>query len=141
MFETGLIVATSLAVGFLLANLALPYLNTWLQEDLCFDAPLLMSVAGFMVALGVVLTFLAGFYPGLMQARFNPVISMKGGAAELPKAGGFPVRRVFGHDAIRYFSNTYHRRGGRHGPNALRTGRGLGLSARRDFDARSAGHR
>lgn len=94
MFETGLIVAVSLAVGFLLANLALPYLNTWLQEDLRFDAPLLMSVAGFMVALGAVLTFLAGFYPGLMQARFNPVISMKGGAVELPKAGGFPVRRV-----------------------------------------------
>ena len=93
MAETGLIVAASMAVGFALARLALPYLNAWLDQNLQFDAPLLNALAGFAMLLGMALTFLAGFYPGLMQARFNPVISMKG-ATELPQAGGFSLRRV-----------------------------------------------
>ncbi len=93
MSETGLIVMASLAVGLLLAWLSLPYLNAWLDETLHFDSPALIALAGFMVILGLLLTFLAGFYPGLMQARFNPVTSMKG-AGELPRAGGFPMRRV-----------------------------------------------
>jgi len=93
MAETGLIVMTSLIVGFALARFALPYLNTWLQEDLIFDTPLLLSLLGFTAVLGVGLTFLAGFYPGWMQARFNPVISMKG-ATEVPRTGSFPMRRV-----------------------------------------------
>jgi len=93
MAETGLIVAASLAIGFLMAWLALPYLNAWLDESLQFDSTLLTAVAGFAAALGAVLTFLAGAYPGLMQARFSPVASMKS-ATELPRTGSFPLRRV-----------------------------------------------
>ncbi len=93
MSETGLIVLASLALGFLLAWLALPYLNAWLDETLHFDSPTLTALTGFTLILGVLLTFIAGFYPGLMQARFNPVVSMKG-ASELPRAGGFSMRRL-----------------------------------------------
>ena len=93
MFETGLIVAASLLVGLLLARLALPYLNNWLDVQLQFDAPLLTALAVFLATLGIALTFLAGFYPGLMQSGFNPVFAMRGGA-ELPRGGGFPLRRV-----------------------------------------------
>lgn len=93
MFETGLIVTTSLLIGYLIARLCLPYLNTWMEEDLRFDAALHTALAGFMVVLGLALTFLAGFYPGWMQARFNPVVSMRG-ASETPNAGGFSLRRV-----------------------------------------------
>ncbi len=93
MSETGLIVFASLLVGFLLAMLALPHLNTWLKMDLQFDRALLTALATFIGILGVLLTFLAGFYPGLMQARFNPVMSMKG-ASEVPQRGGFPLRKV-----------------------------------------------
>ena len=93
MFETGLIVTTSLAVGFLLARLALPYLNNWLDEDLRFDPALLAPLSVFLVVLGLALTFLAGFYPGWMQARFNPVVSLKA-TADVPNAGGFSLRRI-----------------------------------------------
>lgn len=93
MAETGLIVAVSLVIGFLMARLALPYLNTWLSEDLQFDPDLLVAVLGFTTVLGIALTFMAGAYPGLMQARFNPVISMKG-VSEMPRTGGFSLRRV-----------------------------------------------
>jgi len=93
MSETGLIVLASLAVGCLLAWFALPYLNAWLEETLHFNTPTLIAVAGFTVLMGIVLTFFAGFYPGMMQARFNPVISLKG-SNEIPRAGSFPIRRV-----------------------------------------------
>lgn len=93
MFETGLIVAASLLVGLLLARLALPYLNNWLEENLHFDAPLMMILAAFLAVLGILLTFLAGFYPGLMQSGFNPVTSLKA-ATDLPGAGGFSLRRI-----------------------------------------------
>lgn len=93
MFETGLIVTASLVTGFLLARLALPYLNNWLDQNLRFDASLLTALAAFLVILGIFLTFMAGFYPGLMQSGFNPVISLKA-AADLPNTGGFSLRRV-----------------------------------------------
>ncbi|MCC6460998.1 MAG: ABC transporter permease [Saprospiraceae bacterium] len=94
MAETGLIVGASLLAGLALAWVALPYLNAWLDTRLQPDAPMLAALAVFSLLLGAVLTFLAGFYPGLMQARFNPVLSMKG-ATEVPRgAGGFPLRRV-----------------------------------------------
>ena len=93
MFETGLIVAASLLVGFLLARLALPYLNNWLDVNLQFDTALLTAIAVFLVALGIVLTFLAGFYPGLMQSGFNPVTSLKA-ATDVPNTSGFSLRRV-----------------------------------------------
>lgn len=93
MFETGLIVMASLLVGFLLAQGGMPYLNKWLKNEIVFDAALMSSLLGFMAVLGVSLTFLAGFYPGFMQSRFNPVLSMKG-ASEIPVKGGFSLRRV-----------------------------------------------
>lgn len=93
MFETSLIVGTSLLVGALLARLALPHLNEWLDVQLAFDAPLVQALAGFLALLAVALTFLAGFYPGLMQSGFSPVVSLKA-AAELPNAGGFSLRRL-----------------------------------------------
>ena len=93
MSETGLIVAASLVFGSGLAWLALPYLNTWLNEALYFDRSLLIALTGFMLVLGAVLTFLAGFYPGWTQARFNPVFAMKG-SSEVPRSGKFPLRKV-----------------------------------------------
>lgn len=93
MFETGLIVLGALLVGFLLARLALPYLNTWTDQNLRFDPSNMLPLAGFTLVLGVLLTFLAGFYPGLMQARFNPVASMKG-SAETSQTGGISLRKL-----------------------------------------------
>ncbi len=93
MFETSLIVTAALLVGLLLARLSLPFLNEWLDENLRFDAPVVAALGAFLLLLGVALTFLAGFYPGLMQSRFNPVVAMKSGS-EVASRGGFLLRRV-----------------------------------------------
>ena len=91
--ETGLIVGVSILVGILMAVLVQPYLNTWLKQDIIFDNRLYLLLGGFTLVLAILLTFLAGFYPGLMQARFNPIISMKG-MGEMPKSGTYSLRRI-----------------------------------------------
>lgn len=91
--ETGLIVGVSILVGILMAVLVQPYLNTWLKQDIVFDNRLYLLLGGFTLILAILLTFLAGFYPGLMQARFNPIISMKG-MGEMPKSGTYSLRRI-----------------------------------------------
>ena len=91
--ETGLIVGISILAGILMAVLVQPYLNTWLKQDIVFDNRLYLLLGGFTLVLAVLLTFLAGFYPGLMQARFNPIISMKG-MGEMPKSGTYSLRRI-----------------------------------------------
>lgn len=91
--ETGLIVGISILVGILMAVLVQPYLNTWLKQDIVFDNRLYFLLGAFTLVLAILLTFLAGFYPGLMQARFNPIISMKG-MGEMPKSGTYSLRRI-----------------------------------------------
>ncbi len=93
MGETGLIVVAALISGLGLAWVALPYLNTLLKVELVFDGALMVVLAVFMLLLGVLLTFLAGFYPGLMQSRFNPVKSLRS-QFELPAKGQFSLRKT-----------------------------------------------
>ncbi len=94
MTETGLIVGAALLAGLSLARLALPYLNTWLKTELTFEGDALGVLLIFVLLLGAVLSFLAGFYPGWMQARFNPVLSMRNATGERPGKGSFSMRRV-----------------------------------------------
>lgn len=89
--ETGLIVLGAMLVGWLLAKAGLPYLNQWLKITLSLGSGG-VAMAGFMAVLTVLLTFLAGFYPGWVQARIHPVYSMKG-ATDASGKGGFQVRR------------------------------------------------
>lgn len=91
--ETGLIVGVSILAGIFMAVLVQPYLNTWLKQDIVFDRNLYLLLGGFTLVLAILLTFLAGFYPGIMQARFNPIISMKG-MGEMPKSGSYSLRRI-----------------------------------------------
>jgi len=93
MSETGLIVSAALMVGFVLALMGLPYMNTWLKEEIVFDGSVSSALLSFSLILGVSLTFLAGFYPGWTQARYNVVTAMKGNS-EVPRSGKFPMRKV-----------------------------------------------
>jgi putative ABC transport system permease protein len=91
MGETGAIVVMAAAVGLVLARLALPSYNEWTESTLALhiDATLL----GFILLLAAVVIFLAGAYPGLVQARFDAAQSLKGELGG-KQAGGFSLRRV-----------------------------------------------
>ncbi len=92
MSETGIIVGMAMILGFGMANLGLPFLNEWLSEDLSFGNGLWLNLLLFSTALGIGLTFLAGFYPGWIQSRFNPVLAMKGATNEVQN--GFSLRKI-----------------------------------------------
>ncbi|HAD14736.1 MAG TPA: hypothetical protein DCF33_20100 [Saprospirales bacterium] len=93
MAETGLVVSAALILGFGMAWMALPQLNTWLEEDLKMEGALLANLLVFAGAMGLLLTFLAGAYPAFMQSRFNPVTAIKG-SLENASRGGISLRKI-----------------------------------------------
>lgn len=93
MAETGVIVVFSALLGLCLAFVALPYLNNWVEQQLRIDLMGDWKLYGFMALLSVVIVFLAGAYPGLVQSRFQAVQSLKG-EVERKKVGGFTLRRA-----------------------------------------------
>lgn len=93
MFETSLIVVAAVVIGIVTAWFFLPYLNTWMKESIHFDGPGSLPLIGFIAALSIAVIFLAGAYPGLVQARFQPVDSLKG-VTDQQHAGGFSLRRI-----------------------------------------------
>lgn len=93
MFETSLIVAAAVVLGVAMARIFLPYLNTWMEESIRFSGPGRPVLLGFIAIISVAIVFLAGAYPGLVQARFQPIVSLRG-QADHQRAGGFSLRRV-----------------------------------------------
>ena len=93
MFETSLIVVAAVLLGVAMAWIFLPYLNTWMEESIRFSGPGSPMLLGFIAIISVAIVFLAGAYPGLVQARFQPIVSLRG-QADQQRAGGFSLRRV-----------------------------------------------
>jgi putative ABC transport system permease protein len=91
--ETTLITVFALLLAYGLTLLALPSLNQLLKSKMelhLFDS---WQLPTFILALTGIVIFLAGSYPGLVLARFQPVLALK---SKLSQAhiGGFSLRRV-----------------------------------------------
>ena len=93
MAETSLIVLMATVLSLGLARLGTPFLNdlTGLNLALNFSRDALLY--GFLALLMLVVVFLAGAYPGVVQSGFRPVESLKG-ALDSRQVGGFSLRRV-----------------------------------------------
>ncbi|MBD2751604.1 ABC transporter permease [Spirosoma validum] len=98
MTETALITFVAVVLSLLLAQIALPFLNqalSMLHADLSildvFKPDALLWFGGLVA--GVIL--LAGFYPSLVMARFNPVAALRAGYGQLTakQVGNVSVRR------------------------------------------------
>lgn len=91
--ETALITlfAILLALGF--AAVTLPFVNDLFHTSITLhvltNPPLLI----FLVVIGLLVTFLSGSYPGLILARFQPVLALKSRLSQ-KHIGGFSLRRV-----------------------------------------------
>jgi predicted permease len=90
--ETAVIVVMSSLVAFCIAYALLPYVNTLFNTRITLD-PLHPTVVLFMATLTVVVTFLAGSYPGLVLSGFKPVLALKGKLSSRA-TGSFNLRRV-----------------------------------------------
>jgi len=91
--ETALITffALLLACGF--AALALPFVNSLFKTEMSlhlFSNPALLL---FLCVTGIIVTFLSGSYPGLVLARFQPVLALKSKLSQ-KHIGGFSLRRI-----------------------------------------------
>ncbi len=75
--ETFLIVIISVLLAAGITVLALPYVNQLLELSLSFSILTNPAVILFLLAVTIVVTALAGFYPSIVLSRFNPVNALK----------------------------------------------------------------
>jgi len=90
--ETALISFIAIALGCLLAILALPFLDQLMQKPLRLDFFHNPAILIFLLSTGMIVTFLSGFYPGLVLSRFNPVAALKS-KISVRTVGGISLRR------------------------------------------------
>ncbi|MDQ6763705.1 MAG: ABC transporter permease, partial [Bacteroidota bacterium] len=75
--ETFLIVIIAVVLATGITLLALPYINQLLELSLSFKTFINPSIILFLLAVTIVVTALAGFYPSIVLSRFNPVSALK----------------------------------------------------------------
>jgi putative ABC transport system permease protein len=90
--ETAVITFASVLSGFLLAQLALPFISNLMQKQLSLNLIESPSIFLFLVLLGIAVNFLAGFYPGLVLSGFRPVEAIKN-KINTSSLGGISIRR------------------------------------------------
>ena len=91
--EVFVLTAVSLAAGLGLAWLALPYFNETVGLELNFGSLYSLPFMGFLAAIVLGVTFLAGFYPGLVLGRIAPVLAIKRQLSQ-KTTGGLRIRQV-----------------------------------------------
>jgi len=91
--ETALITLFATIIAFFLAQQALPYVNQLLEMRMAISFSADIWLAAFLLILLSLVTFLAGSYPGLILAGFQPVLALKGKLNQ-QHIGGFSLRRA-----------------------------------------------
>jgi ABC-type antimicrobial peptide transport system permease subunit len=81
IIETFLIVTSAVMLAAFMSILALPSVNHLLQLPLSLDLLNNPAIIVFLLAVTLVITALAGFYPSIVLSRFNPVHALKSKAA------------------------------------------------------------
>ncbi|MFL5788729.1 MAG: ABC transporter permease [Flavisolibacter sp.] len=77
IIETFLIVTSAVLLATGITILALPSLNQLLELSLSFSILNNPAVILFLLAVTIIVTALAGFYPSIVLSRFNPVNALK----------------------------------------------------------------
>ncbi len=90
--ETFLIVTSAVILAAVITIIALPYVNQLLELSLSFNIFSNPSVILFLLAVTIVVTALAGFYPSIVLSRFNPVNALKS-KLTVNAAKGISLRR------------------------------------------------
>lgn len=91
--ETGLITAVALLLAVGCSAILLPFVNDWFETRMTLNLLTDWRVSAFVSGLGLLITFFAGSYPGLILARFQPVLALKGRLSQ-QHIGGFNTRRA-----------------------------------------------
>ncbi|MCF0072944.1 ABC transporter permease [Dyadobacter sp. CY261] len=87
MTETSVIATLALAIAVGLAYLALPFVNQWFEIDLMINPFNDSYLIAFLGILLVTVVFFSGAYPGLIVARLQPVLALKGKSTQKSPTG------------------------------------------------------
>ncbi len=90
--ETAVITTISVLLAFLFSKLALPFISNLTGKQLSLNLLQNPSIILFIVLLGMIVNFLAGFYPGLILSGFRPIEAIKS-KISTNNIGGISVRR------------------------------------------------
>lgn len=90
--ETAIITAISVLIGFLFAELSLPFISNLMRKQLSLNLLQNPFIILFLVLLGGIVNFLAGFYPGLILSGFKPIEAIKN-KISAGNIGGISIRR------------------------------------------------
>ncbi len=90
--ETFLIVLSSIILALLISWIALPYVGNILELSLKINTANALSIALFLLATCFIVTLLAGFYPSLVLAAFNPINALKS-KLDAKSAKGISLRK------------------------------------------------
>jgi predicted permease len=93
IIETGIITLFSVLLAAAMAQLAIPYVNQLFHEQMSLHLFTNPVLSAFLLAMSIIVTFLAGSYPGLVLARFQPVLALKSRISQ-KHIGGFSLRRI-----------------------------------------------
>jgi len=88
--ETSIITIIAVVVACGLAQLALPFINDLFTSQMHLNWA---RLSVFIVLITVLVVFLSGSYPGLVLARFQPILAIKSKLSQ-EHIGGFSLRRV-----------------------------------------------
>lgn len=91
--ETFLVSAAAIVLSVVISILVLPVVNSFFKTQMSLNLFGDMQLILFILGLGIIVTFFAGSYPGLVLARFQPIIALKGKLSQVSK-GGFNTRRM-----------------------------------------------
>jgi ABC-type antimicrobial peptide transport system permease subunit len=91
--ETTLITVFALVLACTMAWLSLPALNKLLESRMELNLFSDWRLPSFLLLLSTIVVFLSGSYPGLILARFQPVLALKSRLSQA-HIGGFSLRRV-----------------------------------------------
>ncbi|WP_341841218.1 ABC transporter permease [Chitinophaga caseinilytica] len=75
--ETFLIVATAVIIAGTIVTLTLPQLNKSLFTDISLDRQTIVTLLVFSAVLLLAVVFMAGYFPGVMQSKLNPVKAIR----------------------------------------------------------------
>lgn len=92
MVETAVLTSLAMVLAFVLAYMALPFVNRLLGVPLEINPLNDIHVLLFLPVLLLAVVFFSGSYPGLLLSRFRPVLALKGSLSQ-KHIGGFSLRK------------------------------------------------
>lgn len=93
MSETFVVALLSVVVAFAIVSALLPYFNIWFESRLSLNLLDNWRLMTFIPVLLLFVTFVAGFYPGLVLSGFQPAQALKGRLSQI-RGGKLNLRRV-----------------------------------------------